>query len=1078
MEMAAKGIANLRGQMRDLISRQLAQQNDSQSAHHFHGDEQIPLHEMINECSMFLRSITEEIQDLNRKSTELSVSHEIVNSYLSSAQNESAEFQFQKDQYMEEVMNRMLSSLASLVYVDLSDSSLTGKITHIEKSVLALIENYNWFLYQSDQLRQCLAQVRPDLAEQSDYGIIFAAANDVLLGSRQKETDFFEKLSYLENENSKLMEQLDRRKEMTEATNAELDRLKAELEQEKHRYSNTKEKLSLAVTKGKALVQQRDSLRHALADKSSELDRCLNKLEEDSSALKAAELIKEELIKSQISGALLQDMLEQKDLILEKLEDIIFQSAVPEELKSENVIERIRWLADERNALKDVSLKFHQLAGALQSVDLPENLSFPDVESHAGWLTESFNKAKAEIDILQDEIAIAKESLSQAKAEIGALQDENAKIRETAHCEMDHLTALLSTVLVEKDYAKMELEDLSNKFEAIVQREHQASSEKEKLLRVVLEASGVTMADKETTETPMLVEQCLAKIKEITSSSYDSCQVNEEIVQSLQILSYVKDQDLALCELLLEEEIQKQKTDMDELSQEVATLREEKETLKRDLERSEDKNALIREKLSMAVKKGKGLVQERENLKQLIDEKNSEIEKLKLELEQKESAIIEYKDESSRLSAEVQLIAKFEDDLLALKGQRDQLQMDLLENSKIFHTVTESIDGIVLPLDSSSEEPVEKLRQIAAYLGECLAAKADVEEQLQEATVEIETLNTKVSEGYSIIKSLEDSLAAAQEKISRFAEENRELEAGHASVQQQLQKAIKDAALLAESDAARKSLENALALAETNIFRLEKEKEESECARGAAEAEVHKARAEIADLIGKLSEATMSVEALEETVSSLETRISQLSDENNEAQTGRANLENELKKLKEEVDSADSNLQAAYSNIKTLEEALTKAESSISELLNDKKAAEQEISALSAKLNACMEELAGTHGSLESRSLELFDNLKALELLGKDDSVLLSLRKCLEKKFESLKEMDSLFRGIRGQFAEMGLDIDPVIQVTDNRERQYVFLWICVCEFSFAFLFSVFWGLVKFQMDLPFIFVMCIIVYF
>lgn len=1029
MEMAAKEIANLRDQMRDLISKQSAQQTDSESVHHFHGDEQIPLHEMINECSMFLRSITEEIQDLNGKSTELSVSHEVVNSYLSSAQNESAEFQFQKDQYTEEVVNRMLSSLASLVYVgDLSDSSVTGKITHIEKSVLALIENYNWFLYESDQLRQCLTQVRPDIAEHSDYGVIFAAANDVLLGSRQKETDFFEKLSYLGNENSKLMEQLDRQKEMTEATNAEFERLKAELEQEKHRYSNTKEKLSLAVTKGKALVQQRDSLRHALADKTSELEGCLNKLEEDSSALKAAELIKEEFIKSQISGSLLWDMLEQKDLILENLEDIIFQASVPQELKSENVIERIRWLADERNALKDVSLKFHQLAGALQSVDLPENLSFPDVESRLGWLTESFNKAKAEIGNLQEEITIMKESLSQAKAEVDALQDENVKIREAAHCKMDHLTALLSTVLVEKDYAKMELEDVSNKFEAIVRREHQASSEKEQMLRVVLEASGVTMADKETAETPMLVEQCLAKIKERTSSSYDSCQVNEEILQSLQILSYVRDQDLALCELLLEEEMQKQKTDMDKLSQEVATLKEEKETLKRDLERSEDKNALIREKLSMAVKKGKGLVQERENMKQLIDEKNSEIEKLKLELEHKESTIIEYKNESSRLSAEVQVIAKLEDDLLALKGQRDQFQIDLLENSKIYRTVTESIDGIVLPVDSSSGEPVEKLRQIAAYLSECLAAKADVEQQLKEATVEIETLSTKVSEGNSIIKSLEDSLAAAGEKISQLAEEKRELEVGHASVQQQLQKAIEDAGLLAESDAARKSLENALAVAEANIFRLEKEKEESESARGAAEAEVHKARAEIADLTGKLSEASMRVEALEETVSRLETRISQLSDENNEAQISRANLQNDLKKLKEEVDSSDSNLQAAYSSIKSLKEALAMAESRISELVNGKKVAEQEISTMSAKLNACMEELAGTHGSLESRSLELFDYLKALELLRKDDSVLPSMRIWLEKKFESLKEMDSLFRGIRGQFAEMGLDIDNVIE--------------------------------------------------
>lgn len=1032
MEMAAKGIANLRDQMRDLVNKQLLlNENQSRSHEQFHADvDQTPLHELILECSMFLRSVVEEFQDLNIKSTEASVSHEVVSSYMNSVQNESAEVQFQKDQYMEDATNRMLSSLASVVYVgDLLDNSLVGRIAHIEKSVFSLIENYNWFLYQGDHLRQCLSQLRPDLIEQTDYGVIFAAVNEELLGFRKKETDFLEKISHMESENSKLMEQLVTHKAIADAANVELEKLKADLEQEKHRYSNTKEKLSLAVTKGKALVQQRDSLKQTLADKTSELERCLLELNEKSSALEAAELIKEELVKCQISGASLQEMLVQKDLILDKLEDIILESGIPEVSTSKDLTERIRWLVDERDALKDVSLKFHQLADALLSIDLPENFSFSDLESRLGWLTRSFDQAKTEIGKLQDEISRTRELLTKAEAEIGALQVENSRMRETAASEMDHLVASLSTALVEKDYVMMELEDTSHRFEATVQREHQAVLEKEHMLRTLLEASGVTVVDGKPSEPGVLVEQCLATVKEQSSSTHESSDVRDEFYQTLQNLLYVKDQDLALHENMMEEETQKMDNlfiEFKKASEEIATLKEQNEKLQKDFERTEEKSTLIREKLSMAVKKGKGLVQEREGLKQLIDEKSSEIEKLKLELEQRELAINNYENESSRLSAQVQDIAKLEEDLVALNDQRNQLERDLSVSNKLLNALTESIDSISSPADLSFEEPVEKLRWLAGYFSECEAVKAQAQQQLENALLEVEALTTKVSEAQSMIKSLEDALAVAEEKISQLAEEKTELEVGRVSAQEQLEKAMVEAHLFAEAGAAKEALENALAVAETNNSDLVKEKEEAESRRVLAEAELDEAKSEITDLISKLSNATTTLKTLEDSVSHLETRISVLNDENTAVQVVKTNLENELKNHKEEADRWHSKLQEAHLSIKSLEDALSKAENDISELDSEKKAAEQEVSTLSAKLSTCLEELAGTHGSLESRSIELFDHLKGLELLGEDESFLSSLRKCCESKFESMKEMEDLFNKIRGQCVKLSPENDPV----------------------------------------------------
>ncbi|XP_074274347.1 trans-Golgi network-localized SYP41-interacting protein 1 [Silene latifolia] len=1034
MEMAAKGIANLRDQMMDFTNKQLLRHDSQPRSHnHFHADvDQAQLHEMIHECTMFLRSVVEEVQDLNIESTEAVVSQDIVSSYLNSVQNESAEVQFQKDQYIDDVTNRMLNSFSSLVYVgDLSDNSSTGKIAHIEKSLYSLIENYNWFLYQSDQLRQYLTDRRPDLAGQTDYGIIFAAANDELLAFTRKEMDFAERLSHFEKEHSEVKEQLEKHKAIAEAANAELERLRAEIDQERHRYSNTKEKLSLAVTKGKALVQQRDTLKQALASKTSEIENCLSELKEKSSALEAAELIKEELIKSQISGAALQEVIVQKDLVLEKLEDILFECGVPEGLMTKDVTEKTRWLVNERDALKDVSLKFHQLADALLSIDLPENFSFSDIESRLGWLTKSFDQAKADIVMLQDEVSQTAEALNQANAEISSLRDQNVMISKTAQNEMEQLTTSLSTVLVEKDCIEMALEDMNDKFDLTIQRERQVLSEKDHVLKILLEAAGVSVADSQTSETATLVENCLSTLKERWSSSRESSETKEEVLQNLQSLLYVKDQDLVLRDKLLEEETQKMKTEMDKLyidfrkaSEETTTLKEQNDNLKRDLERTEDKSALIREKLSMAVKKGKGLVQEREGLKQLITEKSSEIENLKLELQQKESIISNYESESSRLSTQVEGIPKLEENLLILKDQRDQLERDLLDRNKLIDAVMESINSIGRPETSRFEQPLEKLNWLGEYLNECEVVKEQLEQQLKNLMLEVDALTFKVAEAQSSIKSLQDALEVAEEKFSRLAEEKRELENARESTEQHLERAMREASLFAEAEVAKKTLENALALAESDVSRLVKEKEEAESSSAASEAELVKAKSEIVVLIADLSEATTKVKSLEDTVSQLETRLSVLHDESNEAEISRAKLEDDLKKFKEEA----GKLQDAQSQIKTLENELAKAKNDMFELSNEKKTTEQELSTVSAKLNACLEELAGTHGSLESKTLGLFDHLKGLELVVEDESVISSLRKCFETNYESLKEMEGLLKNIRSQFAE----IDPEVQAASE----------------------------------------------
>jgi predicted nucleic acid-binding Zn-ribbon protein len=56
------------------------------------------------------------------------------------------------------------------------------------------------------------------------------------------------------------------------------------------------------------------------------------------------------------------------------------------------------------------------------------------------------------------------------------------------------------------------------------------------------------------------------------------------------------------------------------MMEEIHVLKNEKDLVQEELERVEERSSLLREKLSMAVKKGKGLVHEREGLKQVLDQ--------------------------------------------------------------------------------------------------------------------------------------------------------------------------------------------------------------------------------------------------------------------------------------------------------------------------------------------------------------------------------------------------------------------------------------------------------------------------
>ncbi|XVF43827.1 hypothetical protein PTKIN_Ptkin02bG0071400 [Pterospermum kingtungense] len=982
----------------------------------------------------------------------------------------------EKNQQYEVALKRILAALGSVVdQGDLLGDSGGEQIDVVEKRTLALIEKYKQFLFEVNQLRECLMKAECSFGVQ-EFGTVFVAARDELFELRMKEAELVRKIGLLEDENRKLLEQVESEKAAMELLNLELGKTKKEVEQEKMRSANAKEKLSMAVTKGKALVQQRDALKLSLVDKTSALEKYLVELQEKSGALEASELHKEELLKSESLVASLQESLSQKTLILETFEHIISQIDVPEELQSVDIVGRARWLANERNELKDVSLDFYRLKDTICGIDLPENISFSDLDSRLTWFKESFYQAKDEIKMLQNEIARTKEAagseIDHLNASLLTVQQEKDYIKEESDrlaskyeeivgkmhqtsVDKDHLSTLLATELIEKDYIQKELDNLKDKYEEVVEEAQQLSSEKDQVFRLLVEGSGAVMGDQEEIEDPssnlpMLIGRCFGKTKEQRTISLETPFVDAELFEKLQSLFYVRDLELTLCEEILEEDmlVRSQLNDLSNqlrvTSQELFALKEEKDVLQNDLERSEEKSGLLREKLSMAVKKGKGLVQDRENLKILLEEKNSEIAMLRLELQQEESAVAECRSQISTLSTDLEHIPKLESEVAAMKEERDQLEMFLFERNSILQRVVESIDHIVIPVDSAFQEPVDKLKLLAGYIDGCQTAKKQAEQELREVKEEVSNLAGKLAEAQVTTKLCEDALAVVKNDLSQLAEEKREIEFGKQTIEIELQKAIEEAhsqtKKFAETCEAKKSLEESLSQAENKISLLISEKQEVQGSRAASEMEMRKVREEVAIQTSRLTVAYNTIKSLENSLSQAEMTVASLTEGSYRAQLEITSVENELKKQKDQTETQASKLADAGTTIKSLEDALVKAENDFSVLQDEKSTADQEILSLNFKLNACMEELAGSNGSLASITMELIGHLNNLQMLTKDQSFLSRMKQWFDRNLEHVKDMDLTIKNTMKHLFDKDLKMlqgYPPMEDMANLARQF-----------------------------------------
>ncbi|WVZ77910.1 hypothetical protein U9M48_025707 [Paspalum notatum var. saurae] len=187
--------------------------------------------------------------------------------------------------------------------------------------------------------------------------------------------------------------------------------------------------------------------------------------------------------------------------------------------------------------------------------------------------------------------------------------------------------------------------------------------------------------------------------------------IKEEILPKLCDLQDRIDQVNAL-NIQLENEVPVLRDGMKKLDEALRTSHSELQKKISELEQLDQKLTSVKEKLSIAVAKGKGLIVQRDSLKQSLLEKSGEIEKLTQELQLKETFLKEL-EAKLKSYTEADRIEALESELSYIRNSATALRDSFLLKDSVLQRIEEVLEDLELPEQFHSRDIVEKIELLS-----------------------------------------------------------------------------------------------------------------------------------------------------------------------------------------------------------------------------------------------------------------------------------------------------------------------------------------------------------------------------
>ncbi|KAI3505517.1 hypothetical protein L1887_27648 [Cichorium endivia] len=365
------------------------------------------------------------------------------------------------------------------------------------------------------------------------------------------------------------------------------------------------------------------------------------------------------------------------------------------------------------------------------------------------------------------QLQILESKLEQVEGDLMQVKEERDKHMEKSQSLVNEVEALvvknqevegdLVQVKEERDKHMEKSQSLVNEVEALVVKNQEVESD---LVQVKEER------DKHMEKSQSLVNEVEALVVKNQEVEGDLVQMKEErdkhmeksqsLVNEVEAL-VVKNQEVESNLVQVKEERDKHMEKSQSLVNEVEALVVKNEELQKLLVQEEQKCGVVREKLNVAVRKGKSLVQQRDAMKQTINELTAEVARLTSEIKVRENTLLAHQEKMKDLFTLQELVDNKDSEIGFLKNRLEEILRVLGE--------------IDVGVELKSNDPIEKIQQIEKTFRDLqdgiLSAEQDSRKSKRAAELLLEELNEVQERNEDLLEEI--SKVSNEKKIAEAA---------------------------------------------------------------------------------------------------------------------------------------------------------------------------------------------------------------------------------------------------------------------------------------------------------------------
>ncbi|KAJ4756407.1 Spindle pole body component 110 [Rhynchospora pubera] len=493
----------------------------------------------------------------------------------------------------------------------------------------------------------------------------------------------------------------------------------------------------------------------------------------------------------------------------------------------------------------------------------------------------------------------------------------------------------------------------------------------------------------------------------------------------------------------LRNQMEKLKSSLDAASAETSKVKGE-------LEQAESKYIAVKEKLSMAVTKGKSLVQTRDSLKQSLAEKNGELEKCMGELKVKSDALH---------SSEVR-VEEFRR-LLEEKTNEYETCMQQLQASE---TRVEELHGLIAEKSGGIEACLQELKEKNDELRASNLMVEDLRRSLEEKTTAFESSMQELQATEITLQELRRSLEEKNTElkicVQELKEKSEELQESEVKVAE-LQKLLEEKTTgfethLEQNSAALRDVQELLEVKSSNLEQCMLELQQKSDLLQASEAAVKELEKAVEEKVGELERFSVEsqqkighVQATEVTIKELEELLEEKKSELERHERDLQASEHMVQDLQKVLEEKKYELDRCALDLQQKSDVLQATELTVKQL-------EQSLEEQAGKLDKCMLDL---HTS-EATVRELEKLLEEKDLRFQETEMTISeLKKLveeqsgeLEKRFkestERSLELETVKAGM-GELSNAQSTLDSIQLSLSQKENKLQEMEIILGEFSY-----------------------------